>query len=72
MIRVKIKEIAQTFGIENAYQLQNFTGFHPDKSARLWKGEWKRADLGTLNTLCNLLKCTPNDLLEFTPDPEEN
>lgn len=72
MIRVRIKEVAQTFGINNAYQLQNFTGFYPDKSANLWKGEWKRSDLETLNTLCNLFKCTPNDLLEFTPDPEEN
>jgi Predicted transcriptional regulator len=37
----------------------------------LWKDEWKTVNLKTLNTLCNLFKCTPNDLLEFKPDPDE-
>jgi DNA-binding Xre family transcriptional regulator len=72
MIKVKIREIAAKFNITNAYQLQNFTGFYPSKAANLWKGNWQKADLDTLNTLCNLLKCTPNDLLEFTPDEMED
>ncbi|HEX8249006.1 MAG TPA: helix-turn-helix transcriptional regulator [Pyrinomonadaceae bacterium] len=71
MITVRIQEIAGKFNIRNAYQLQNFTGFYPTKAANLWKGEWRRADLETLNTLCNLFECTPNDLLEFTPDKED-
>jgi len=71
MIKVKIREIAENFNIKNAYQLQNFTGFYPSQAAGLWKGEWKQADLKTLNTLCNLFKCTPNDILEFTPDKME-
>lgn len=71
MIIVRIKEVAEQYGIKNAYQLQVFTGFYPSMSASLWKGEWKQADLKTLNTLCNLFKCTPNDILEFTPDEEE-
>lgn len=70
MIKVKIREIAENHNITTAYQLQVFTGFYPDKAAYLWKGDMKRADLGTLNTLCNLFKCTPNDILEFTPDEE--
>lgn len=71
MIKVKIQEIAQKFNIKNAYQLQNLTGFYPDKAKHIWKGEWKRADLETLNALCNVFKCTPNDILVFTPDEEE-
>lgn len=71
MIKVKIREVAERFDVKNAYQLQNFTGFYPSMAASLWKGEWKQADLKTLNTLCNLFKCTPNDLLEFTPDRED-
>lgn len=71
MIKVNIQAIAQKFDITNAYQLQNFTGFFPDKASYVWKGEWKRIDLNTLNTLCNVFKCTPNDILEFTPDVEE-
>lgn len=72
MIKVRIREIAEKHNITTAYQLQVFTGFYPDKAAYLWKGEMKRADLSTLNTLCNLFKCTPNDILEFTPDEPES
>ena len=71
MIIVRIKEVAEKHGVKNAYQLQKLTGFLPSKAANLWKSDWKLADLGTLNTLCNLFNCTPNDLLEFTPDKEE-
>lgn len=71
MIKVKVREIAKEHNITTAYQLQVFTGFYPDKAAYLWKGDMKRADLNTLNTLCNLFKCTPNDILEYTPDAEE-
>ena len=72
MIKVKIQKIAQKFNIKNAYQLQNFTGFAPSKAAYVWRGEWQRADLETLNTLCNVFKCTPNDLLEWQPDASQN
>lgn len=71
MIKVKIREIAEKFDIKTAYQLEKVTGFFPSKCSYLWKGEWKRTDLATLNTLCNIFKCTPNDLLEFAPDPED-
>ena len=71
MIKVKIKEIASQYNIKNAYQLQKLTGFSPSKAANCWEGEWKRADLETLNTLCNLFGCMPNDILEFTPDKVE-
>ena len=70
MIKVKIKEVAARMGVEKAYQLEKLTGFFPSKAANCFKGEWIRVDLETLNTLCNFLKCTPNDLLEFTPDPD--
>ncbi|HEX8637968.1 MAG TPA: helix-turn-helix transcriptional regulator [Pyrinomonadaceae bacterium] len=71
MITVKLREMAGKYNITNAYQLQKFTGFAPTMAYRLWKEKWTVSDLKTLNTLCNLFKCTPNDLLDFTPDPEE-
>lgn len=71
MIRSQLRVVASKFGIRNAYQLQEFTGFSPSMSYSLWRDDWKRADLKTLNTLCNLFKCTPNDLLEYKADPEE-
>ena len=40
-------------------------------AASLWKDEWQAVYLKTLNTLCNLFKCTPNDLIYFEPDEED-
>jgi DNA-binding Xre family transcriptional regulator len=71
MIRVNIRENAINSGITTAYKLQQKTGFHPTMAYRLWKEDWKQSDLKTLNTLCNVLKCTPSDILVFTPDPIE-
>lgn len=71
MIVIEIKRAAKKAGITTAYQLQKLSGFPPAMSARVFKGEWTRIDVSTLNTLCNTLKCTPNDILEFKPDKEE-
>lgn len=71
MIKVRLKEVARKHGIKNGYQFQKFTGYSTSMANNLWKKEWKFASLKTLNNLCNLLECTPNDLLEFKPDPEE-
>ena len=71
MIKSRLREVAAEFGIKNAYQLQKFTGFTVSMSYSLWKDNWKVANLKTLNKLCNLLKCTPNDLLDFSPNPDE-
>ena len=70
MIVVRLQNVAKKAGIENAYQLQKLTGFHPGMSSKLWKEKWKVSNLKTLNTLCTALKCSPNDLLEFQPDEE--
>lgn len=70
MIVVKLVEVAKKNGITNAYQLQKITGFNISTAYDLWNEKWEKSDLGTLNTLCNVLKCTPNDLLKFTPDED--
>jgi DNA-binding Xre family transcriptional regulator len=71
MIVVKIQQVAKSRGIKTSYQLQKLTGWPPGMTSRLWKGDWTHTYIKTLNTLCTVLKCTPNDLLEFTPDPDE-
>lgn len=72
MIVVKIQEAAKSAGITTAYQLQKFSGFPPGMAARIFKGDWQRIDLSTLNTICNVLDCTPNDILEFVKDEEKH
>lgn len=71
MILVKIQEVAKNVGITTAYQLQKYSGFPPGMAARIFKGEWQRIDLSTLNTLCNVLECTPNDILDYRKDDED-
>lgn len=65
MIRVRIREVAAKRKIKTSYQLQKVTGWPPAMCARIFKGEWTRIDLKTLDTLCKDLSCTPNDILEF-------
>jgi DNA-binding Xre family transcriptional regulator len=71
MIQTRLHEIAAKFDIKNAYQFQKFTGVAQATAYGLWKKDWTFVNLKTLNTLCNLFSCTPSDLLDFTPDPEE-
>lgn len=71
MITVQLHKVASKHGITNGYQFQKFTGYSTSMAYGLWRGNWKFVNIKTLNNLCNLLKCTPNDLLEYTPDPEE-
>lgn len=71
MIKSKLREVALKFGVKNAYQFQKFTGFTVSMSYSLWRDKWKLANLKTLNTLCNLFDCTPNDLIYFEKDKEE-
>jgi len=71
MIEIKLREVAAKFGIENAYQFQKFTGFPPSQAARLWKENWCHLKNSNLDKICNLFKCTPNDIFKFTPDPED-
>jgi DNA-binding Xre family transcriptional regulator len=70
MIVIKLQQLARKHGIENAYQFQKFTGFPPSQAANLWKANWSYIKNTNLNKLCNLFNCTPNDILEFTPDEE--
>ncbi len=71
MIRSRLHEIAKEHGVNNAYQFQKLTGFPNSMAYALWQKEWKLVHLKTLDTLCSLFDCTPNDLLEFTPSYEE-
>jgi DNA-binding Xre family transcriptional regulator len=63
MITPRIKEVCQKRGITTAYQLQKALPAAPSVAARLWAGEFERVDLTTLDRLCTLLRCKPNDLL---------
>ncbi len=68
MIEVTIKERAEKKGYTTAYQLQKAMDVQPSVAARLYKGEFTKISLDTLNKLCRLLNCQPNALLRYVPD----
>lgn len=45
---------------------------HRNTVTLLYSEEAKRIDLETLNGLCRLFKCTPNDLFEYVPDKTDS
>ena len=57
--RLSISEAARQSGV--SYKTV-FDLFH-DRTTRV--------DLGTIDKLCRALKCTPNDLFEFSPEPPD-
>lgn len=70
MITSQVRKVAERRKIKNPYQLQKVTGLPSVHCYRLWKDKGTQIKFSTLNTLCNALKCTPNDLLVFTPDED--
>jgi len=57
--RMKIIDVARAIGV------------HRNSIDLLYKDEAKRIDIETLDKLCTLFKCTPNDILSYTPPTEE-
>lgn len=72
MIKSNLRAIPEKNGVTTAYQLQQLTDVSSDTAASLWRDEWKAIYLKTLNTLCNVFKCEPQDFLIYTKDEEEN
>ena len=68
MIVVTIKERAKKCGIENAYQLQKAMDISPTIAARLWRGDFEKLGMNTLNKLCDVLACQPNALFKYVKE----
>jgi putative transcriptional regulator len=70
MVTPSIKEMAQRRGITTAYQLQKALNVSPSLAAKWFNNDLKMIGLDTLNRLCAVLNCKPNDLLKYQPDKE--
>lgn len=70
MIRWRLRVLMAEHNMSNK-QLSEMTGLHRVTISKLKQtDELKQITGETLNLLCQALKCTPNDLIEFTPDNE--
>ncbi|MDX9848608.1 MAG: helix-turn-helix transcriptional regulator [Tenuifilaceae bacterium] len=72
MIRYNFERIFKARGVERPFSFLRTAGFSDNLATKLKQNRVKRLNLETLERLCIVLKCTPNDFFEWTPNPEEN
>ena len=70
MIKLKIRELAESKGIKNAHQLGVLINVTPNVSARLWNDSFSQIGKVTLDKLCTALNCDVGDLLVFEVEKE--
>lgn len=67
-IQIKIRELAQSRGLKNAYQLRKATKLAPSTATRCFNNKLTLITLDTLEKLCDGLDCEPNELFAFIKD----
>ncbi len=67
MIVSKVREVAEKRGIENANQLKDVLGVSPTVAARLWRGDFDKIGMNTMDKLCRVLRATPGKLFVYEP-----
>ena len=69
MIRIALKDIAEAKGF-NLSQVQRQSGLTMGLVRRYWYNETEEVKLSALSKLCQLLDCTPGDLIRLDqPQP---
>lgn len=68
-MKFKVEELMKKRGFETQLSLAEAAGIHPTRIGPIIHGTVRRIDVETLDKLCRSLKCQPNDLIEYIPDP---
>jgi len=68
MLKLDVRRGFDVRGIKNPVVFLMKNGINRSTASKLYRGEVEFVRLGHLEKLCSLLRCTPNDLLSFTPD----
>jgi excisionase family DNA binding protein len=64
-MKIKIAELAGKHQLKSAYALQKALNISPTMASRLWKGEFDKIGINTMEKLCDYFYCQPNDFLEY-------
>lgn len=70
-IKITIAETAKKHGLKNAFALQKALNISPTIAARLWKGNFDKIGINTLESLCDYFKCQPNEFFRYTGETAE-
>ena len=71
MLIFNLKRIFAARGIEKPFTYMVRRGFSDNFATSIINGRKLQLNLREVERLCELLKCTPNDLLEWTPSAEQ-
>ena len=70
MIKLIVRDLAAAAGMGNALALSRQSGLAYAMCHKLWNDQQTRIDLTTIDRLCEVLGCSPGDLLiRETPGP---
>lgn len=67
MLRINLQRVFKTRGIEKPSFFLQSHGFTITTANRALKGEYVNFSMHTIEKLCLIFHCTPNDLLEWVP-----
>ena len=68
MLKLDAKRGFDARGVKNPVSFMIKNGINRSTASNLYRGQVEFVRLRHLEKLCSLLRCTPNDLLSFTPD----
>jgi hypothetical protein len=68
MLKLDAKRGFDLRGVKNPVAFLIKNGINRSTASNLYRGQVEFVRLSHLEKLCSLLRCTPNDLLSFTPD----
>lgn len=71
MLTFNFNRIFKARGIDKPFSYLVKVGYSDNFATRIVNNRIKRLDLAEIEKLCELLQCTPNDLLEWIPDNKE-
>lgn len=72
MLRYNLTRIFKIRGVTRPYSFFSKLGFSPGTASKYTNSKFTTLNLQVAEKLCNLLGCTPNDIIEWTPDKPED
>ncbi len=71
MLRFNFSRVFKARGIEKPFSYLLKSGYSDNFATRVINNRIAKLNLNDIEKLCELLKCTPNDFLEWIPDSKD-
>lgn len=71
MLTYNLQPLFSQRAIKNKVAYLIKAGFNKQTAARIIRNKFSALKLSQIERLCLALHCTPNDIIEYTPDPQK-